>query len=236
MLAAIVSSGSLLLDASKALPRPISLSGRNFNDSLIKIQQSPITRLHLKKDEKMMVIFQASASLLFYSYASISVSFMLPFIRLYGNRQSYNKLNAARRLFNPITCLINARWRHQMKTLSALLATCAGNSPITGELPAQRPVTRSFDAFFDVRLSKQPWGWWFDTPSCPLWRHCNGSCIIKPVIPVMINENKCNLFLHILKQISRQRVNAENTWVMKWYCNLGANCIICDIIIVGYWY
>ena len=125
MLAAIVSSGSLLLDASKTLPRPISLSGRNFNDSLIKIQQSPITRLHLKKDEKMMVIFQASASLLFYSYASISVSFMLPFIRLYGNRQSYNKLNAARRLFNPITCLINSRWRHQMKTLSALLATCA---------------------------------------------------------------------------------------------------------------
>ena len=36
-----------------------------------------------------------------------------------------------------------------------------------GELPAQRPVTRSFDVFFDLRLnkrlSKQPWGWWFET-------------------------------------------------------------------------
>ena len=23
------------------------------------------------------------------------------------------------------------------------------------------------------RLSKQSWGWWFETLSCPLWRHCN---------------------------------------------------------------
>ena len=47
-----------------------------------------------------------------------------------------------------------------------------------GEFPAQRPVTRSFDVFFDMRpnkwLSKQPWGWWFETPSWSLWRQCNG--------------------------------------------------------------
>ena len=68
-------------------------------------------------------------------------------------------------------------WRHQMETFSALLAICAGNSPVPGEFPAQRPVTRSFDVFFDLRLnkwlSKQSWGWWFDTLSCPLWRHRN---------------------------------------------------------------
>ena len=29
---------------------------------------------------------------------------------------------------------------------------CAGNSPVPGEFPAQRPVTRSFDVFFDLRL------------------------------------------------------------------------------------
>ena len=39
-------------------------------------------------------------------------------------------------------------WRHQMETFSALLALCAGNSPVNGEFPAQRPVTRSFDVFF----------------------------------------------------------------------------------------
>ena len=37
-----------------------------------------------------------------------------------------------------------AWWRHQMETFSALLAICAGNSPVTGEFPAQRPVTWSF--------------------------------------------------------------------------------------------
>ena len=39
-----------------------------------------------------------------------------------------------------------------METISALLAICAGNSPVSGEFPAQRPVTRSFDVFFDVRV------------------------------------------------------------------------------------
>ena len=59
-------------------------------------------------------------------------------------------------------------WRHQMETFSALLALSEGNSPVSGEFPAQRPVTRSFDIFFDLRLnkrlSKQSWGWWFKTP------------------------------------------------------------------------
>ena len=45
-----------------------------------------------------------------------------------------------------------------------------------GEFPTQRPVARSFDVFFDLRLnkrlSKQPWGWWFETPSWSLWRQC----------------------------------------------------------------
>ena len=46
---------------------------------------------------------------------------------------------------------INPWWRHQMETFSALLALCARNSPVTGEFPSQRPVTRSFDVFFDLR-------------------------------------------------------------------------------------
>ena len=72
---------------------------------------------------------------------------------------------------------INTWWRHQMETFSALLALCAGNSPVPGVLPAQRPVTRNFDVFFDLhpnkRISKQCWGWLFETPSSQLWRHCN---------------------------------------------------------------
>ena len=72
--------------------------------------------------------------------------------------------------------LINVTWwRHQMETFSALLAICAGNSPVPGEFPTQRPVTRSFDVYFDLRLnkrlSKQSWGWWLETLLCPLWRY-----------------------------------------------------------------
>ena len=42
-----------------------------------------------------------------------------------------------------------------MEIFSALLAICAENSPVTGEFTAQRPVTRSFDGFFDLRLTKR---------------------------------------------------------------------------------
>ena len=49
----------------------------------------------------------------------------------------------------------NSWWRHQMETFSALLALCAGNSPVTSEFPSQRPVTRSSDVFLDLRLNKR---------------------------------------------------------------------------------
>ena len=52
-----------------------------------------------------------------------------------------------------------------------------GNSPVSGEFPAQRPVTRSFKSFFylhlNKRLSKQSQVWWFETQSRSLWRQCN---------------------------------------------------------------
>ena len=77
-----------------------------------------------------------------------------------------------------VFCFYYVSWRHhQIETFSTLLAICAGNSPGTGELPPQRPVTRSFDISFDRRLNKwlrkQSRGWWLETPSRPLWRHCN---------------------------------------------------------------
>ena len=74
-------------------------------------------------------------------------------------------------LFNGI--YFTSWWLHQMEAFSALLAICAWNSPVT----VKKPVTRSFDVFFDLRLNKrfrkQSWGWWFETPSHPLWRHRN---------------------------------------------------------------
>ena len=79
--------------------------------------------------------------------------------------------------------------------IAALLAICAENSPVSGEFPAQRPVTRSFDVLFDLclnkRLRKQSWGWWFETLSHPLWRHCNEMAFLEPFVhsPLMIKAN-----------------------------------------------
>ena len=68
-------------------------------------------------------------------------------------------------------------WRHQMEIFSASLASSAGNSPVTGEFPAQRPVTRSFGVFINLRLkqqlSKQRRRRWFETSSRSSWRHCS---------------------------------------------------------------
>ena len=83
-------------------------------------------------------------------------------------------------------------WRHQMETFSELLAICAGNSPVIGEFPAQRPVTRSFGVFFDLRpnkrLNKQSWGWWFETPS----RTYDVIVIWKQNLPEA-NQHKCEI-------------------------------------------
>ena len=65
-----------------------------------------------------------------------------------------------------------------METFSALLALCAGNSRVTSGFPSQRPVTRSLDVFFDMRLNKrlckQSRRRWFETPWRSLWCHCYG--------------------------------------------------------------
>ena len=89
-------------------------------------------------------------------------------------------------------------WRHQMETLYALLALCAGNSPVTCEFPSQSSVTRSFDVFFDLGLNKwlrkQSRRRWFEMSLCSLWRHCNANYISRSIsIPYKI--------VFVLKQI-----------------------------------
>ena len=60
--------------------------------------------------------------------------------------------------------------------INAILRHCT--TSVTGEFPSQSPVTRSFCAFFDLRLNKllnkQSWCWWFETPSHSICRHYNG--------------------------------------------------------------
>ena len=71
----------------------------------------------------------------------------------------------------------SSAWCSCNSRFSALLAFCAGNSLVNDEFPSQKPLTWSFDVFFDLRLnqqlSKQERRRWFGTSSRPLWQHCN---------------------------------------------------------------
>ena len=80
-------------------------------------------------------------------------------------------------------CITTRRWiPFTMMTSSngnIFRVTCPlwGKATGHGGFPSQRPVTRSFDNFFDLRLYKQlnkySRHWWFETPLCSLWGRCN---------------------------------------------------------------
>ena len=77
------------------------------------------------------------------------------------------------------TIMMTSSNGHIFRVTGHLCGECTG----PGEFPAQRPVTPSFDVFFDLRLnnrlSKQSGGWWFETLSCPLWRHFNDNRYVR---------------------------------------------------------
>ena len=103
-----------------------------------------------------------------------------------------------------------------MEIFSALLAICAGNSPVTAEFPTQMPVTRSFDVFFDLRLnkrlSKQSWGWWLETPTRPLWRHRNVCAMLS-----MRHRVSYPTAGPLFKGRKRSReIPKPREWVLKW--------------------
>ena len=75
----------------------------------------------------------------------------------------------------------NAGWFIMMTSSNENIFRVTGHlcGEFTGHrwIPRTKAVTRSLEVFFDLRLnkplSKQSWGWWFETPSRSLWRHCN---------------------------------------------------------------
>ena len=79
--------------------------------------------------------------------------------------------------------------------ISTLLTFCEENPPVTVGFRSQRPVTRGFDVFFYLRvnkqLNKQSRRRWFETPSRPLWRHCNEISSLLNVIRGVILVNIC---------------------------------------------
>ena len=120
-------------------------------------------------------------------------------------------------------------WRHQMEIFYKLMPICAVDPPVTSDFPAQRPVTRSFDVFFDLRLNKrssiQSGGWWLEILSRTLWRHCNGMIMVgplrgkppSPVVPLQSTSNVklfCFLVWFLLSPGRRQAIIWTNTGIL----------------------
>ena len=117
-----------------------------------------------------------------------------------------------------------------METFSALLAICAGNSPVPGEFPTQRPVTRSFDVYFDLRpnnrLSKQLWGWWFETQSRPLWRHRNDSRYFGPDFTEVCPQGSLCVLLCCCRTDGLGCCNYIKLWLSEFIPRLHRNSIM----------
>ena len=83
-----------------------------------------------------------------------------------------------------------------------------------------KPVTRSFDVFFDLRLnkrlSKQSWNWWFETPLWPLWRHRNEISIISELLFMLFHSSCENVM----------------TWEHLWRCDIFFTRLIWAICLV----
>ena len=70
--------------------------------------------------------------------------------------------------------------------------------PLCGKFTGHRwiPLTKASDTelwcFLDLhlnkRLSKHSSGWWFETQSCPLWRHCNDMATHKLQLIICTHE------------------------------------------------
>ena len=100
---------------------------------------------------------------------------------------------------------------------------CARNSPVPGEFPTQRPVTRSFDILFDLRLnkrlSKQSWGWWLETLSHPLWGHRNAmkNIVINPFSLTILYLVKCVMCscVRVRYRQRQHRMNCDQPFTCK---------------------
>ena len=82
-----------------------------------------------------------------------------------------------------VSFLNEVRWLHMVMITSSNGNIFCVTGPLFEEFTGPRwfPLTKASDANFDVffdlcpnkRLSKQWWGWWFETQSRSLWRHCD---------------------------------------------------------------
>ena len=105
-----------------------------------------------------------------------------------------------------------AWWHHQKGNIFRVTGYLCG---VTGEFPAQRPVTRSFNVFFylrlNKRLSKQWGGWWFETPSRLLWRNRNEAGLVVNEKISVVNYTK-----EFSSSLAKPQLHCNGCWAKFW--------------------
>ena len=138
-------------------------------------------------------------------------------------------------------CQATPWWRNHREWFSASLAFCEGNPPVTGAFPLQRPVTRSFDVFFDLRLSKQSIRQWFETPSRSLWRHLKWHFSLlqlwgSEILIVILSGNSVLSDLasnHYLNQITLSSVHYNGVIMSTIASQITSVSIVCSVVCSG---
>ena len=112
-----------------------------------------------------------------------------------------------------------------------------GEPPVTGGFPSQRPVTRSFDVFFDLclkknRLSRQSRRQWFETPPRSLWRQCN-DVLVRFVVVVLFSglrnwhsDNRANTTTGKIYITKSQQSTTKREVGCIFTCKFGSFCVI----------
>ena len=148
-----------------------------------------------------------------------------------------------------------AWWRHQMETFSASLALCKGNPPVTGGFTSQKPVTRSFDVFFDLylneRLSKQSRTVIWDTIAlimASLYCFCDslrsedkrtrtGNVVgkkTKRAITLIFFYFVCQMYtLHLLHSQKSWNIRLLDWKIATWYDSISVYAHICTVVAIG---
>ena len=107
--------------------------------------------------------------------------------------------------------------------ISVLLALCEGNPPVTFALqrpvdpPHKRPVIRSFDVLFDLRLnkrlSKQSRRRWFEKPSCE-WKSELSSCDFE-ASPEVIHYSDVTVMTHVFNNFSSNAIDLNEQMMIS---------------------
>ena len=110
-------------------------------------------------------------------------------------------------------------WRHQMEHFRRYWPFMQGirSSPVNSLHNGQWRGAFMFSLIcaWKKRLSKQSWGWWFETPSCPLWRHCNDHLHYKCIPGFLLSCVEVNgyaTYVHICVLYISLKTNGWNNY------------------------